>query len=302
MPKQSAAPNSRKTAEPTVSYGTPRAAQNRSHGEAASSNHNDTSATASELSSRVPSEPSLGEILQRAQNSSGEPESGPPRADSLAVLLEQGLKSGDLSLLNSVLDRSDETIIRKTIENLPVQYTVSLIQHLGKVCAEERAKPNKAPLHWLSAVLTIRSSYLTTVPDLPVLLSHLYAHADRRTKYTDRFVKLAGVVNASVDLAKQRISQRTEAQLAEKKAILVYNEPLDDTSTSESDDDDANANESDLEMPSNESDANSSSDSNDEPHSRKKRRKSPTDTESEEEDPRHRTGTKFPLHKDSDED
>lgn len=50
-----------------------------------------------EQPSIVPPEPTLGEILQRTQGPSEEPtETGPPRADSLAVLLGKFLDAYEL--------------------------------------------------------------------------------------------------------------------------------------------------------------------------------------------------------------
>lgn len=151
----------------------------------------------------------------------------------MAVCLEQGLKSADKSLLQSVLGRNDELLIRKTIELLPTQYVIPLIQHLGTICAEEKARPNKAPVQWLSSVLIIRSSYLATVPNLGELLRNIYVYCDQRTKHIDRYVRTAAAIDAAVNLVKQRISQK--AGTGEKKGILAYNEPLDETDSDESD-------------------------------------------------------------------
>lgn len=186
--------------------------------------------------SSLPTEPSLGERLQKDLGVTSEVvEHGSPKADSLAILLEQGLKSNDASLLQTVLSRNEEKLIRKTVELLPLQYVIPLIQYLGKMCAEERPKPNKAPLVWLSLTLTIRSSYLTALPNLAEILRDIYVHGDRRTKNLDKFVRLAGTVNASVNLAKQRIAQKNAAQHSQSSGVNTYDEPLDE---SEGDDED----------------------------------------------------------------
>ena len=107
------------------------------------------------------------------------------------------------------------------------------LQHLGKVCAEERPRQNKAPLLWLSNTLTIRSSYLTTLPNLADALRSVYVHGDRRIRHTDRFVRLAGTVSASVNLVRQRQHQKALSSTTQKSELLSYDEPLDDTDSDE---------------------------------------------------------------------
>ena len=61
----------------------------------------------------------------------------PPRTDSLLQLLLQGLHNQDRRILDSVLDRADESMIDATVKKLPVEAIIPLIQelmHYIKVC------------------------------------------------------------------------------------------------------------------------------------------------------------------------
>ena len=63
----------------------------------------------------------------------------PPRTDSLLQLLLQGLHNQDRRILDSVLDRADESMIDATVKKLPVEAIIPLIQelmHYIKVCAD----------------------------------------------------------------------------------------------------------------------------------------------------------------------
>ena len=54
----------------------------------------------------------------------------PPRTDSLLQLLLQGLHNQDRRILDSVLDRADESMIDATVKKLPVEAIIPLIQEL----------------------------------------------------------------------------------------------------------------------------------------------------------------------------
>ena len=117
------------TEEPVITYGVPRSG--RPAPESAASSSSKRKLNGEKSASNIPPEPSLGERLQKDLGAVEEiVDPGPPKADNLSILLEQGLKSSDNSLLQSVLSRCDEALIRKTIELLPLQYTVPLIQVL----------------------------------------------------------------------------------------------------------------------------------------------------------------------------
>ncbi|OWA53531.1 putative WD repeat-containing protein 43 [Hypsibius exemplaris] len=273
------------TEDPIISYGVPRSHPSVTAAAAdatpAKRKLNGLEATPS----NIPPEPSLGDRLQKDLGAAAAEENildpGPPKADNLSILLEQGLKSADNSLLQSVLSRCDEGLIRKTIELLPLQLTVPLIQHLGKVCAEERPRQNRAPLLWLSNVLTIRSSYLTTLPNLEEALRNVYVHGDRRIRHTDRFVRLAGTISASVNLVKQRLHQKAAANSG-RSEVLSYNEPLDESESGDDDD----TGDTDEEMPSDEdTDGDESYDEDEDKLKRKKPSKVFNASDDEESEP-----------------
>ena len=56
--------------------------------------------------------------------------STPPRTDSVLQLLLQGLNNKDRRILESVLERADDELISNTVQRLPVEAVVPLIEEL----------------------------------------------------------------------------------------------------------------------------------------------------------------------------
>lgn len=57
-------------------------------------------------------------------------DSGIPKQDNLAQLLLQGLHSKDHTILQSVLCKRDEIVVKNTIKRLPMQVIMPLLQEL----------------------------------------------------------------------------------------------------------------------------------------------------------------------------
>lgn len=88
--------------------------------------------------------------------------SEPPKADTLATLLTQGLQSNDKKILNNVLQNQSELIIRNTVRRLPIAVIVPLVQELSKRM-HGHAQSGQALVKWLKCVLTVHTAYLMTV-------------------------------------------------------------------------------------------------------------------------------------------
>lgn len=136
----------------------------------------------------------------------------PLKADSLSVLLSQGLQSNDKEILNRVLQNTSLSLIRNTVQRLPISLVVSLIRDLTGRMQTTPDTARKFVL-WLRETLKIHSSYLMTLPDLVPVLSHLYQVVDARTKAHERFIKLEG----KLELLASQISLKKAA--SETKGI-----------------------------------------------------------------------------------
>merc|ERR1712080_413772 len=70
------------------------------------------------------------ERLALLSNQSGK--GAPPRTDTLAQLLVQGLHGKDVRILDSVLDRADDELIDNTVRRIPAEAVVPLVTTLQK--------------------------------------------------------------------------------------------------------------------------------------------------------------------------
>ena len=116
---------------------------------------------------------------------------GAPRAGSLAHMLAQALHSKDDALLEECLNNTGDAVVRSTVARLPPTLAV---QFLIDVVHKLEARPSRGVMLmvWIKAVLMIHSSYLMTVPDLPEVLSSMYALVDSRLSVFPRMLKLCG--------------------------------------------------------------------------------------------------------------
>lgn len=114
-----------------------------------------------------------------------------PTSDSLVVLVEQALQSGDDGLLEQCLRCTDMAIVTETARRLPAQRVVALLRRL---VAKFEKRPTRGILvtHWIQAVLKFHVSYLLAVPDLAKQLAGLSQMLDQRLSTYTRLASLAG--------------------------------------------------------------------------------------------------------------
>ena len=70
--------------------------------------------------------------IDKPSDRAGAGSSEPPKADTLATLLSQGLQSNDKKILNNVLQNQAEVVIRNTVRRLPVPVVVPLVKELSR--------------------------------------------------------------------------------------------------------------------------------------------------------------------------
>ncbi|CAN8008690.1 unnamed protein product, partial [Ixodes pacificus] len=118
----------------------------------------------------------------------------PPRADNLCQLLLQGLQSNDPRLLSSVLQRTDDSLVRNTVRRLPLSSVLPLLRELHKQmhCRGSGVYPY---MKWTKAVISMHTSYLMTCHEASGLLTPLLELLEARTEVLDKVCRLRGRVD-----------------------------------------------------------------------------------------------------------
>ncbi|CAN7939132.1 unnamed protein product [Ixodes hexagonus] len=115
----------------------------------------------------------------------------PPRADNLCQLLLQGLQSNDPRLLSSVLQRTDDSLVRNTVRRLPLSSVLPLLKelHTQMHCRGSGVYPY---MKWTKAVISMHTSYLMTCGEAAGLLTPLLELLEARTEVFDKVCRLRG--------------------------------------------------------------------------------------------------------------
>ncbi|ODV85311.1 hypothetical protein CANARDRAFT_28579 [[Candida] arabinofermentans NRRL YB-2248] len=162
---------------------------------------------------------------------------------TLTVVLSQALKANDHSLLETVLNNKDETIIRNTVAKLETTYVLRLLERL----AERISRNGNRQLnlnYWIKHILIFHGGYLINYPNLNSSLSVLSGTLKRKAATLDRLLELKGKVGMIIDRieVKRDITKLengvTEENNEEDEAAVEYIEELDDAGLLDSDDED----------------------------------------------------------------
>jgi hypothetical protein len=85
-----------------------------------------------------------------------------PSSDSLTHLLVQGLQSKDKKMLETVLNTTDEKVMRNTIKKLPID-CVSMFLYELQSCLFNKSEQTVVYLKWLEQLLHLRLTFLMSV-------------------------------------------------------------------------------------------------------------------------------------------
>ncbi|KAK3599161.1 hypothetical protein CHS0354_040999 [Potamilus streckersoni] len=147
----------------------------------------------------------------------------PPKADTLARLLTQGLQSQDKKILNHVLQHTDEKMIRNTVRRLPVQAIIPLTKELSNRM-QGHAQVGHTQVKWLKMVLTVHTSYLMTFPEIVEIFSSLYQMMDYRVSIFSRLKKLQGKLGILLAQVSSQGQEEEEQSLVAQQPLLQYQE------------------------------------------------------------------------------
>lgn len=116
---------------------------------------------------------------------------GSVKADSLAVLLTQALRSEDKALLEKVLCTANERIVRNTVRRLAAADAAMLLRQAVDLL---RARPRRgmALSGWLRALLMSHAAYLAAAPATQPALTALYQSIEARASLHRQLVGLQG--------------------------------------------------------------------------------------------------------------
>ena len=116
---------------------------------------------------------------------------GAPSTNSLVVLIDQALQSGDDALLEQSLACDDVAIVDATAKRLAPGRVVQLLRRL---VAKFEKRPSRGLLltRWLAAVLRFHTSFLISVPDLSTQLAGLSQMLEQRLSSYTRLASLGG--------------------------------------------------------------------------------------------------------------
>lgn len=133
-----------------------------------------------------------------------------PSSNSLVVLIDQALQSGDDALLEQSLACEDASIVDATARRLAPG---RIVQLLRKLVAKFEKRPSRGLLltRWLASVMRFHTSFLISVPDLSSQLSGLSQMLEQRLSSYTKLAALGG----RLDLLMSQISSTNHSAASE---------------------------------------------------------------------------------------
>ncbi|CAH0546158.1 unnamed protein product [Brassicogethes aeneus] len=152
--------------------------------------------------------------------------SGVPKGDNVAQLLVQGLHSKDKKILNQVLLKRDDNIIRNTVRRLPITVVVPLVEELNTKYLKGKTNLCQIGALWLRHILQIHSGILISNPSLGELLGSSLMGIENRLSLLTPLNRLKGRIN----LLSSQISTTPESnEVDEEEALLVFDDKDSDS-------------------------------------------------------------------------
>ncbi|KAG1676919.1 hypothetical protein FOA52_014795 [Chlamydomonas sp. UWO 241] len=116
---------------------------------------------------------------------------GSSKADSLAVLLTQALRSNDRALLEKCLSTSSPRVVVNTVRRLlPMDAALFLRAAVDRVLSKPARAAQLAP--WIKAVMHHHTGYMMTAPGVQAPLTALYQAIDSRVGLYAQLLKVYG--------------------------------------------------------------------------------------------------------------
>lgn len=163
-----------------------------------------------------------------------------PMAGTVGVILAQALQSNDHSLLETVLNNSDERVIRDTIIRLQPTLSVILLERLAERIARQSHRQGQLNV-WVKWCIIIHGGYLITVPNLIKTLASLHSTLKNRAGLLERLLELETRLDCALNrfedpVVDAFVNQHDDEEYTdyEDESVVTYVEELDDANLMES--------------------------------------------------------------------
>ena len=133
-----------------------------------------------------------------------------PTSDSMVVLVDQALQSGDDALLEECLGCEDLHVVNATVARLSAARIVPLLK---KLVSKFEKRPSRSSLLtlWLASILRVHSSFLMACPDLAGQLAGLSQILEQRLSSYSKLAALGG----RLDLLMQQVTSNSNTAVAQ---------------------------------------------------------------------------------------
>merc|ERR1712025_422083 len=151
-----------------------------------------------------------------------------PGTDSASIIqfLVNGVQSSSIDNVRTILDRTNEDIIEKTVHKIPVETVLPLLVII-QTCLQGRGS-NKGPALWLQSLLTVHTGYIMSLPDSADILSPLSSVLEDRTKHYSSVYQLRG----KLDMLEKQIREKNEVtekgDNVEQGPLIMYQDDSSD--------------------------------------------------------------------------
>uniref|UniRef100_A0A0M3I1Y3 Utp12 domain-containing protein n=1 Tax=Ascaris lumbricoides TaxID=6252 RepID=A0A0M3I1Y3_ASCLU len=114
------------------------------------------------------------------------------RGESLAVLLSQGLMSGDAEKIDSVLTKTDSHTISATLNELPITQILPLLKQIEFRFRNRKTLDVRCWARWVQYIISMHAAYLSTIGSLENELGTLYSWMRSRSAHMGSLYDLQG--------------------------------------------------------------------------------------------------------------
>ncbi|VDK62641.1 unnamed protein product [Anisakis simplex] len=149
------------------------------------------------------------------QNASEAGDHSARRGESLAVLLSQGLTSGDAEKIDSVLSRSDPQTISATLNELPVTQILPLLKQIEFRFRNRKTLDVRCWARWMQCTISMHAPYLSTIGSLESELGTLYNWMRNRSANISSLYNLHGKFTLLLEQIERRANPK----------FFIFNQP-----------------------------------------------------------------------------
>ena len=176
-----------------------------------------------------------------------------PMTGTVGVILAQALQSNDHSLLETVLNNSDERVIRDTILRLQPTLSVILLERLAERIARQSHRQGQLNV-WVKWCIIIHGGYLITVPNLIKTLASLHSTLKNRAGLLDRLLEIETRLDCALNKFEEPVAdsylvqQDEDEYVDDDEDVVTYVEEFDDANLVESGEDGESSDEEDSDI------------------------------------------------------